>query len=404
MQKPERTRRADRNEADERLSASSSFRTAYSALVERSMTGSERDACMEKLWQQWGESDPAGMLKFLENKRVWPESCRAYSDLDFADRPDLSLDFALRYGSSDILRSCAAYGDPVTLARLLAALPAEQRGAEIVEAAKAVDRKLGRLGTGMENPSPAYRRGVAESLLEQGDIDGFLTAFGEIEDPRERKELARNFGEALAEEKPGGEVLARVLRLPEPYREEAAYDLMARADDTAMEFPEVRDAHKRWIESVAAAGFVEAAALGVDDLFDEAHAANRGEEMAGWIARFPPDGSWKPITEAAFRAWQSDDRKEMIQQIRALPEGPARETLATEAAAATIGGLAQPYDDEQQMIHDRLADLFTDPQARKQFEKQFAPWSERSEDSDPFTPVEAPFADDSDADPFANDD
>ena len=318
------------------------------------MTRSERSACMEKLWRQWGESDPAGMLKFLENKRVWPESCRAYSDLDFADRPDLSLDFALRYGSSDILRSCAAYGDPSLVARLLAALPAGQRGAEIVEAAKAIDRKLGRLGIGMEKPSPAYRRGVAESLLEQGDIDGFLTAFGADRGSPERKELARDFGEELAEEKPGDEVLALVLRLPEPYPKEAAYNLMARADDTAMEFPEVRDAHKRWIESVAAAGFVEAAALGVDDLFDEAHAANRGEEMAGWIARFPPDGSWKPITDAVFRAWQSDDRKEMIQQIRALPEGPARETLATEAAAATIGGLAQPYDDEQQMIHDRL--------------------------------------------------
>ena len=357
------------------------------------MTGSERNACMEKLWQQWGESDPAGMLKFLENKRVWPESCRAYSDLDFDDRPDLSLDFALRYGSSDILRSCAAYGDPVTLARLLAALPAGNRGAEVVEAAKAVDRKLGRLGTGMDEPSPAYRRGMAESLLEQGNIEAFLTTFGEIEDPQERKELAGKVGEALAEEKPGDEVLAQILRFPEPYRQEAAYNLMARADDTAMEFPEVRDAHKRWIESVAAAGFVEAAALGVDDLFDEAHAANRGEEMAGWIARFPPDGSWKPITDAVFRAWQQGDRKGMIQQIRALPEGPAREILATEAAAATIGGLAQPYDDEQQMIHDHLSELFTDPQARKQFEKRFAPWPEQSGDSDPFAPAEDPFAD-----------
>ena len=346
---------------------------------------------MEKLWQQWADADPVGMLEFLEHKRVWPENCRAYVDLNFSRRPDLSLDFALRYGCSDIIRRCGSYGDPVTVAGLLAALPEEQRGSEIIEAQQAIDRRLGALGAGMANPSPAYLRGAAEALLEEGRIDEFFDTFEKVEDPSERKQLAAKLGEALSDEQPGDEVLAQVLRLPEPYQEEAAYKLMGYGGSCAMEFPEVRESRKRWIERVAAEGFVEAAAHGVDDLFDDQDAARRGEEWATWVASFPPDDSWKPITKAIFRGWQQHDREEMIRQICALPEGSVRETLAVEAAAATIGGLAQAFDDEQQVIYDRLADLFTEPEANRRFEKRFGP----SED---------PFASEDDHDPFADGD
>lgn len=389
MPKPERTRRADREDAGERLTSASSFRTAYSALVERSMTGSERSTCMEKLWERWGEADPVGMLAFLENKRVWPKECR--SDLGLSARPDLLLDFALRHGSSDALRSLG-YSDPLTVARLLAAIPEEEWGAEIVMLAKETDRKLGRLGILMEQPSPAYLRGIAETLLEQGRIDEFLDAFGEIGDSKERNDLARKFGEELSEETPGDEVLALVLRLPEPHRMEAASHLIRRESGSAMEFPEVRDARKRQIESFAEAGLVEAAARGVSDLFSNKDAQSRGEEMAAWIANFPSDGSWKPIADEIFRSWNQADREGMIRQIRALPESPVRQILAVEAAEATIGGLAQPYNEEQQMIRDGLSELFTDPLARKQFEERYAPWSEWAGDPDPFAPVVDSFA------------
>lgn len=387
--KPERTRRADRSDTAARLTSSSSFRAAYSAVVERSMTGSERRDCMEKLWERWGEADQVGMLAFLENKRVWPKECR--SDLGLSARPDLLLDFALRHGSSDALRSLG-YSDPLTVARLLAAIPEEEWGAEIVTLAKETDRKLGRLGILMEQPSPAYLRGIAETLLEQGRIDEFLDAFGEIGDSKERNDLARKFGEELSEETPGDEVLALVLRLPEPHRMEAASHLIRRESGSAMEFPEVRDARKRQIESFAEAGLVEAAARGVSDLFSNKDAQSRGEEMAAWIANFPSDGSWKPIADEIFRSWNQADREGMIRQIRALPESPVRQLLAVEAAEATIGGLAQPYNEEQQMIRDGLSELFTDPLARKQFEERFVPWSEWAGDPVPFAPVEDPIA------------
>lgn len=390
MPKPERTRRADRDDAGAHLTSTSSFRAAYSALVERSMTGNERSACMEKFWERWGEADPVGMLAFLENKRGWPDDCRSYN-LPLSSRPDLLLDFALRHGSSDALRSLG-HADPLTVARLLAAIPEEERGEEIVMLAKATDRELGRLGIAMDNPSPAYLRGVAETLIEQGRIDEFLDAFEKIEDSKERNDLARKFGEELGNEKPDDEILALVLRLPEPYRMEAAYNLIRNESSLAMEFPEVREARKRQIEGFAQAGLVEAAAQGVSNLFSDKHAPSRGEEMAAWIANFPSDGSWKPVTDEILRAWYQADREGMIQQIRALPESPVRQMLAVEAAEATIGGLAQPYSVEQQRIRDGLSGLFTDPLERKQFEERFAPWAEQSGGSDPFAPAEDPFA------------
>lgn len=387
MLMPERTQRADRAEASVRLSSSSSFRTAYSILVESSMTGSERSACMQKLWEHWGEADPVGMLAFLESKRVWPKDFY----LSGTSRPDLLLDFALRNGSSDTLRSLG-YADPLIVARLLAEIPKEKRGSELITLAKETDRKLGRLGIAMENPSPAYLRGVAETLLEQGRIDEFLRAFKEIEDSTEKDDLARKFGDELTAETPGDEVLEWVLSLPEPYHHDAAYRLMGNGNRLAMEYPEVREVHKRQIKSFAEAGLVEAAASGVSILFGEEHAAKRGEEMADWIANFPADGSWKPITDEVFRYWSDSDREGMIEQISALPASPVRETLAMLAAEVTIGGRVDSYNERQQMIHDLLSQLFIDPNARRKFDERFAPVSEETGDFDPFAPQEDPFA------------
>jgi hypothetical protein len=382
--------RPQRMEAGVRLTSSASFRAAHADLVARSMTRSDRSACLEMLWQRWAETDPVGMLAFLDQKRVWPEDCK-FNSIAGSIRPELLLDFALRHGSSDALRSLT-YCDPLEVARLLAAIPEEERGNEIVALAKHVDLMLGKLGIPIKQPSPAYLRGAAETLLDQGRVVEFLDAFDAIEDPAEMKELAGKFGETLSEEMPSDEVLAWVLQLPDAYQMEAASSLMVRGDTTGMDFPEVRAAGKRQIESFAQAGLVEAAAAGVRKLFGEKPIANRGEEIAEWIGNFPPDGSWKPIADEVFRAWNDSDRQGMIRQICALPESLVREEMAMEAAQATIGNLAQPYDAEQQIIRDRLLDLFTDPQAKRRFEERFAPWSERSVDSDPFAPVDDPFA------------
>lgn len=388
---PERTHRKERSAAGMRLSSPSSFRSAYSALITRSMSSSERSACMEELWKQWSATNPIDMLTFLEKKRVWPQDCKIYNDFGLSDRPDIMLDFALRHGSSEMLQKLLNC-DSSAIARLLATLPVEQKGSDIIEVDIKNDRELGWLGLEIKEPSPAYLRGVAESLLERGKIDEFLSAFREVGNPREMNELAMKFGDTLSHEKPSDEVLALLLRLPEEYRQAAAENLMRNADSSAMEFSEVRDARKRWIEKFAAQGFIEAATSGVDDLFSEERAANQGKEIAAWVARFPSDGSWQPITQAIIRAWQGSDHDGMIPQICALPEGPVRATLATEAATHTIGGLAQEYDQEQQIIHDRLAALFTEPEARAKFEKKFAPWSERSIATDPNAPEQDPFA------------
>jgi hypothetical protein len=392
LPKPERTRRADRSEASERLTSSSSFRAAYSTLVRRPMTASDRSACMEKLWLRWGEVDPVGMLAFLENKQVWPDHFS--SGLKLSGRPDLLLDFALRHGHFWTLRNLND-SDPLVVTRLLAAIPEKDRGENIVELSKEIDRKLGRLGIEMKQPSPAYLRGVAETLIEQGRIDEFLDAFGRIEDPEDRNDLAKKFGDELGDEKPGDEVLSLVLRLPEPYRTEAAYPLMRSEGGMAMQFTDAREARKRQIEGFARAGFVEAAAHGVSGLFGEESAPSRGGEVAEWIANFPSDGSWKPITEEIFRSWSSADREGMIRQICALPDDAVREILAVEAAEATIGNFAQPFDEKEQMIYDRLLGLFTDPHARKRFEERFTPsladGFEETENSDSSAPDEDPF-------------
>lgn len=407
---PEQTARANRTTTGPRLSSRSAFHAAYSTLVSRSMTRQERGHCMEQLWDQWRAADPLGMLEFLEQKRVWPEECRSYMALDLPGRPDLALDFALRHGCSDIIRRLSSYGDPVTVAGLLRVLPEEQQGSEIVEARKAIDRKLGALGAGMTDPSPAYLRGVADALLAEGRLDEFLETFEKIEDPSEKDDLAGELGKALADESPGEDVLALVLRLPQPHHESAVYNLISRREANATEFPEVREGHKRWIERIATEGFVEAAATGVDELFEDEGSASRGAEWAAWVASFPPDDSWRPITNAIFRSWQRQDREEMIRQICTLPEGPTRQTLAIEAAAATIGGLAQAYDEEDQEIYDRLSGLCTEPEARKLFDKRIKPWSEPSdEDMDPFEPPIDPFAPEEDpvadeGDPVADDD
>ncbi len=88
-----------------------------------------------------------------------------------------------------------------------------------------------------------------------------------------------------------------------------------------------------------------------------------------------------------------------MRQICALPAGPTRDLMANEAASATIGGLAQPFDENDQKIFDSLANLQTDPVAKQRFEKRFGL-------SDPFENGNAdglqddPFADD--IDPFAD--
>jgi hypothetical protein len=387
----ERDQRPDRSEGSGGLTSPSSFRAAYSVLLERPMTGEERQQCMSEFWRQWGKTDPVGRLAFLEKKRVWPESLGSYMDFDLKDRPDLLLDFALRFGSSDALRDLG-FCDPAAVSRLIAAIPEEERGADLVSLANQIDRKLGALGVDMQDPSPAFLRGVAEDFLKEGRLDEFFGTFGEVTDPKERRELAGELGKALSDEKRGEEVLALLLRLPEEYRDDAAYKLM-QGGTIAMEFREVRDGHKRWIESLAAVGMAEAAASGMRSLFDDEKGENRGEEIAEWVARFPDDGSWQPITEALFRVWWDSDHDGLIPQICALPAGATRETLATEVAAATIGGRVEPDNEKEQMMYDRLAALFTNPEARKEFDERFAPEPERSEPSDPFAPDSDPFAD-----------
>ncbi len=380
-QRKERTQKADRTEGGG-LGSSSSFRAAYSVLLERPMTGEERQQCMSEFWEKWGKADPVGRLAFLEEKRVWPESLGSYMDFGLKDRPDLLMDFALRFGSGDALRDLG-FCDPAAVSRLIAAVPEEKRGADLVSLEKQIDRKLGMLGADMQDPSPAYLRGVAEDFLKEGRLEEFFGIFEEVTDPKERSELAGELGEALSDEKRGEEVLALLLRLPEEYRDDAAYKLM-QGGNIAMEFPEVRDAHKRWIESFAAVGLAEAASSGVRDLFDDVQKENRGKDIAAWVSRFPDDDSWQPITEALFREWWDVDREGTIPQICALPAGATREALATEVATETIRGWVEPDNKADLMIYNRLAALFTNPEARREFDERFAPQPERPEPSDPF--------------------
>lgn len=199
----------------------------------------ERDAWQRTAWA----ADPREVAQ-------WAVELSKREDMD-----DLvNQTFALRNGSDNMLRNLKEC-DPFTVARLLATIPVEQRGPAVIEVMQENDRELGRLGLEIKEPSPAYRRGVAESLLKQGRVDEFLNAFTEVGDPKEMNELASQFGSALTSEKQGDEVLALLFRLPEEYRNQVADTLMGQWNSYAQEIPEVREARKRWIEKFAAQGF-----------------------------------------------------------------------------------------------------------------------------------------------------
>ncbi len=379
------TQRATRKVVPDRLTSPAAFRAAYSDLLARTMSRSERSDCMEALWQQWGESDPEGLLAFLENKRVWPEDCSAYLGLKFPNRPDLALDFALRYGCSDVLQQLSKDDQ---LARLLAALPKDQKGEDILSLERETHRKLGMSGAEVAEQSPAYLRGVAEALLEEGKTEEFFDTFGQIEDPVEKKDLAKKFGEVLSEEKLGEKVLEQILRLPEPYREVAAYELGGHSGIPALQFPAAREERRRWIARLAEVGLIEVAASDLRGFFRSGDVVITGEEWASWIASFPEGEAWQPLTKVIFSEWSGDDREGMLRQICALPAGATRDMMVNGAASETIEGRSAPFDEDQQKIFDTLANLQSNPEARALFVKRFAP--------------SEPSADDDAVDPFAN--
>jgi hypothetical protein len=354
-----------------RLSSDEAFRTTYQELSSRSMTSAERRELKEDLFREWGKSDPYGLLVFLKHKRVWPDGFDFWYLMDFAkERPDLLLEFATRNGCSKALESLI-YGDLATVARMLEALPQSERSAEILKIEAEVHEKMGHAGIHTSNPTSSYYHGAAEALLDEGSLDEFWNAFDKIEDPNARSTVAMNLGITLSGWKFDDQVADIIERLPIEDRDATA-KLMLNHSNENMMFPAVREERRLWFDHLANMGLTEVVANDVYVLFDDDDREIVNREVSTWLAKFPPDDSWKSIEESVLWVWAKYDMGAMADAVEAMPDDARRGRLAVGAVRAMRG---RGINDDHLA---RLMSLITDPEVLKQFEE------EDSRPSDPF--------------------
>jgi hypothetical protein len=358
------------------LSSSESFKSTYQELASCSMTSGERKGLRSRLFAEWGKRDPLGLLTFLERTQVWPEEF-SYSmnvgDLE-RERPDLLLDFSIRNGCEPALSSLH-YGDPVVVSRLIDALPDEQKGPKLLEIRDSAYREMGTSGIMTATPNADNLSGAAEAMLEDGRMDEFFDTIGRIDDETTRRNLAESLGEALAEEKPGFDVLSRISPLPKDLQILALSRLFRLTTGETMIFPEAREIRRQWIGQLAGQGMAEATTSGIDDLFQADDSENVNREILEWAKTFPADGSWKAVEKETFSEWSRFDPSAMVAEIGAMPDDPLREKLAIGAAK---GMRNHGLSGDDGPLLARIMSLISDPAVLKEFEL------EDSTPADPF--------------------
>ncbi|MEO5912899.1 MAG: hypothetical protein ABIS50_01615 [Luteolibacter sp.] len=324
------------------------------------MSRGERGALRRNLFAEWGNRDPQGLLAFLDKKSVWPEDFSFYSSLGTLenDRPDLLLDFAIRNGCVEAL-SPLKYGDPATVARLIDALPASQRGVELTELRDVAYQDMGKQGIVTATPNAANLGGSAESMLDDGRLEEFIDTFGKIDDESVRSKLARDLGFSLSYEKLGERVFETICKLPLSFQIEATSELFRNAG-SAMVFPEAREERRHWIDQFAAQGLAEGAASGIDGLFVEDDLDRVNGEIAAWVSGWESGDSLKPMADRLVLEWSGFDHEVMIRELVAMPEGKVRDQLA--AAALRNGDIRE--DEEI----SKVKSLILDPAILKEME------------------------------------
>ncbi|MEO5716194.1 MAG: hypothetical protein ABIT37_22125 [Luteolibacter sp.] len=354
------------------LTSGESFLAAHRELASRSMSRDERWRLRDLLFKEWGDRDPQGLLAFLDRTQVWPGGVNLYllGDLE-RERPDLLLDFAIRNGCQMALSSLE-YGDPSEVARLIDALPSSQKGVALIKLRDHAYQKMGKREIVTATPNTANLRGLADMTLEEGRLDDFLAIWGKIDDESTKSELAKSLGNALAEEKPGFDVLPLIFPLSDEDRNRVISAMFNSSTRETMALPEVREERRQWIDQLAEQGLAQGARDGIGDLFNEDDRDRVNSEIAAWVNRWPNDDSLKPMVESLMSEWSRFDRQVMIRELAAMPDGIARNRLA---AAALNNGLGETeYPEVKALISDAeilksfegdpFADPFADPVAK----------------------------------------
>ncbi len=376
-----------------RLSSPEDIRQAIQQLDNEPVSPADREALRAQLYDDWARRDPAGLLAFLEQCPVWPESLSPYLPYGLArERPDLVLDFALRTGSSNAAFALRD-GDPQTVSRLIEALPVADVGPRLREIRDHAYQKLGETGATADHPTPAYLQGLALSLLEQGDLDGFFNQFAAVDDQRIRDDLARQLGHALGGENLDDTTLAIILRLPAEYREAAAYGV-SNGSMGYSDYPETRAALRNWIVNLMENGLKESAGNNVRGLFAKDD-PRVNDEIAAWIQTLPTEESWLPVTKELVAGWWAHDDAAMVRGLAALPPGAFRDALLADRAHHA---LLNPEHYQKPQL-DRLLPLIENPKLREKFANW--PWGDPyAEPRDDSMPGSDPFKDPT-PDPFA---
>lgn len=349
------------------LTSSEAYRTTYQALASHPMSAEERRRVADELFKEWGNRDPLGLLTFLEEKRAWPVDFSFSSHLGdlVLDRPDVLLDFALRNGCDDPLRQLA-HGDPVTVSRLIDALPESEKGAGIRRIEELVHEKMGRLGIEMAVPTHNYLKGAALAQLEEGRLDEFFTTFGMIDAADTKEWLASRLGGTLADGRLDAVALEAIAKLPLEWQS-AAISRMYDGSRGTMVFSESREERRTLIGKLTGLELAEVAKDGVSALFEDEVREEVNRETLDWVMGFPPDDSWKLIEEAVFSYWARFDLPAMANEISLISDDAIRARMAE---GAVRGVRSWDFSEEAKPNLARLIALTTDPEVLRQFEEE----------------------------------
>lgn len=250
------------------LSSHTNFRETYREMATRPMSHDERERLKNRVFAEWKQRDPQGLLAFLDKTSVWPEYFSNYIELgDLGrDRPDLLLDFAARNGCEAALSPLQYSTESGLLARMIAALPVSQKGKMMIQLQNAAYQEMGSKGELTATPNAANLCGAAKTMLEEGRLDEFFETFGKIDDESLRRDLAAALGSALGGGKPGDPVFAYLAKLPPDLQNVAVGGQFFR-DQEGLAFPEGREERRKLIEKLAANGMARGASSGIGDLF-----------------------------------------------------------------------------------------------------------------------------------------
>lgn len=348
-----------------RLSSPAEFRQACVLFGSQPVSKEDREKLQGQLFEAWARRDPVGLLAYLDQCAVWPESLRFYWLSDLArTRPDLLLDFAIRNGcdgAANLLTEC----DQQTVVRLIDALPAGDVGPRLISNRDDASKKLGASGVAADHPNAANLQGLALCRLKEGDIDGFLSQFALVGDHDKQSSLAWELGQELRADKLDGDTLATIMRLPAEYRDPAAHGVFSGPS----EYPETRATLRNWIVKLMENGMKEAAKDAVSGLFVE-HDPRVNDEIAAWIQTLPTEQSWLPLAKELATNWWFRDDAAAATGVATLPPGPFRDELLADLANHL---LLNPERYEKPQL-DRLLPLIENPKLRGKFERW--PWGE----------------------------